>query len=100
MFILLVEVDVRPELLDEFRAAIQDNAARSVERDDGCLRFDVAVDTEARNRFVLLEVYTNEAAWQAHRQSAHFLDYKSVADRALVSRKIRRLEPVSGHLPK
>ena len=94
MFILLVEVEVRPELLDEFCAALQDNAATSVARDEGCLRFDVAVDTEARNRFVFYEVYTSEAAWQAHRQSPHFLDYKRVADRALVSREIRRLAPL------
>ena len=94
MFILLVQVEVRPELLPEFRAAIRDNAANSVAHDEGCLRFDVAAETEARNRFVFYEVYTSEAAWHAHRESPHFLAYKSVADRALVSRTMTRLEPL------
>jgi quinol monooxygenase YgiN len=94
MFAILVQVEVKPEFLDEFRGAIRDNAANSVAHDPGCLRFDVAAVAEARNRFVFYEVYTSEAAWQAHRESAHFLAYKTVADRALVSRTITRLDPL------
>src|SRR2546423_1604826 len=100
MFILLVQVEVKPELLGEFIPAIQDNAAKSVARDPGCIRFDVACVAAERTRFVFYEVYTSEAAWQAHRESPHFLSYKQVADRAFVSRMVTRLEAVAGHLPK
>ena len=56
------------------------------------------------NRFVFYEVYTSEAAWLAHRETAHFLDYKKVGDRALLSRELTRLQPLGdasdgGHLP-
>lgn len=94
MFMLLVQVEVKPELLAEFRAAIQDNAAKSVAHDEGCIRFDVSSLEEEPHKFVFYEVYRDEASWQAHRTSPHFLGYKSVADRALVSRGFTRLQPL------
>lgn len=104
MFILLVSVEIRPELLDEWRVAICENARLSVEREADCHRFEVSAVDGAGNRFVFYEVYTSEAAWQAHRQTAHFLAYKKVGDRALVSREITKLRPLTavqdaGHLP-
>jgi quinol monooxygenase YgiN len=94
MFVLLVQVEVRPELLEEFRAAVVENARRSVERDPGCLRFDVHAVEGQPTAFVYYEVYTGEAAWLAHRTSPHFLAYNAVAGRALVERRITRLQPL------
>jgi (4S)-4-hydroxy-5-phosphonooxypentane-2,3-dione isomerase len=94
MWILLVHAEVRPELLAEFREAIQDNAARSIAHDAGCLRFDVSEVDGSPTKFVFYEVYRDEASWQAHRMSPHFLAYKKVADRALVSRGLTRLQPL------
>ena len=94
MFALLVQVEVRAELRAEFLEAIRVNAARSVADEPGCLRFDVSEVEDAPNRFVFYEVYTSEDAWQTHRQSPHFLDYKKVGDRALASRALTRLKPL------
>ena len=94
MFILLVQVEVKPELLADFRVAVQDNAAKSVAHDEGCIRFDVSGVEGEPTRFVFYEVYRDEASWQAHRASPHFLAYKAVADRALVSRDLTRLQPL------
>jgi quinol monooxygenase YgiN len=94
MFVLLIEVDVRPDLLDEFAAAITDNARASVARDPGCLRFEVLQVVDAPTRWVFYEVYADEAAWVQHRASPHFLAYKAVADRALISRKATRMSPI------
>jgi autoinducer 2-degrading protein len=95
MFILLVQVEVRPELLDEWRRAIAENARLSVEREPDCHRFEVSAVAGTGNRFVFYEVYTSEAAWLAHRETAHFLAYKQVGDRALLSREITKLEPLT-----
>ena len=91
MFIVLVQVQVKAELLDEFKPAILQNAARSVERDPGCRRFDVLQQEDDPTKWVLYEVYDNEEAWVQHRGSAHFLDFKKVGDRALVSRDVTKL---------
>ncbi len=95
MFIVLVQVQVKPELLDEFTPAILNNAARSVERDPGCRRFDVLQREDDRTKWAFYEVYDNENAWVQHRNSAHFLEFKAVADRALISRDVTKLTGVN-----
>jgi quinol monooxygenase YgiN len=95
MFIVLVKVQVKPELLGEFTPAILNNAARSVERDPGCRRFDVLQQEDDPTKWVFYEVYDNEQAWVLHRSSAHFLAFKEVGDRALVSRDVTRLTGIN-----
>ena len=90
MFVLLVQVQVRLEMLEAFEAAIYENASRSVERDPGCLRFDVSQECDDPTRWTFYEVYTEEAAHAAHCRSAHFAAYTAVADRALVSKTVTR----------
>lgn len=96
MFIVLVRVEVRSEMLDEFTRAIGTNARESVLHDPGCLRFDVSQEIDAPNRWVFYEVYTDEASWERHRLSPHFVAYKAVADQALLSREATRLRPLPG----
>lgn len=94
MFMFLVQVDVRPDLLDAFERAIVENARQSVLRDPGCLRFEVSRVVGEPTRWVFYEVYTDEAAWRQHQRSAHFIAYKDLADRALRSRTAVPLSPV------
>ena len=95
MFIVLVQVEVKPELVGEFTPAILTNAARSVERDPGCVRFDVLQREDDPTKWAFYEVYENEHAWVQHRASAHFLSFKEVADRALISREVTRFTGVN-----
>jgi autoinducer 2-degrading protein len=95
MFIVLVRVQVRQELLGEFKPAILQNATRSVERDPGCFRFDVLQQEDDPTKWVFYEVYENEQAWVLHRSSAHFLEFKELADRALISRDVTKLTGIN-----
>ncbi len=75
MLILYVNVDVKPGRLPEFLAAIQDNAACAVRDEPGCFGFDVLQSTEYETKFVFYEVYRNQDALAAHRQTPHFKRY-------------------------
>ena len=90
MFVLVVEVQVRPEAREEFEAAILENATRSVERELGCLRFDVSQQIDDPTRWVFHEVYVDEAALAAHRETPHFAAYDTVAERVVVSKTLKR----------
>ena len=94
MFVLLVKVQVKPELIDEFRAAILENAELSVQRDPGCVRFDVLQQEDDPTRWYFYEVYEREQAWLDHRRSAHFLAFMEVGNRAIVSRDVTKLAGV------
>jgi (4S)-4-hydroxy-5-phosphonooxypentane-2,3-dione isomerase len=69
MVILHVTVQVKPEHVPEYLEAVRDDAEHSE------LRFDVIQDRDDANRFYHYEVYKDEAALEAHRQSPHFKLY-------------------------
>lgn len=70
MLILHIQVQVKAEYIEAFKAATSANAAASV-REPGIARFDVCQQNDDPTRFVLVEVYRNEAATTAHKETAH-----------------------------
>jgi (4S)-4-hydroxy-5-phosphonooxypentane-2,3-dione isomerase len=85
MVIMHVQVDVKLEYIDQFKEAIVNNATQS-RLEPGNLRFDVAQSVDDPTKFLLIEVYVDEAARQAHWNSDHFKAYREVASVAVASR--------------
>jgi autoinducer 2-degrading protein len=75
MEIILVEVNVKPERLNDFLDLIKFDAEHSEGDEPGCLRFDVLRDTEDEHKFFYYEVYKDAAARAAHRETPHFKRY-------------------------
>ena len=75
MDILLVEVSVKPERLADFLDLIKYDAEHSENDEPGCVRFDVLRDNDNPTRFFYYEVYKDEAARLAHRETPHFAKY-------------------------
>ena len=75
MIILHVTVQVKPEHLGEFIEVLRYDAEHSQSDEPGCLRFDVSQDCDDPKRLYYYEVYQDEAALTAHRESAHFKYY-------------------------
>ena len=80
MIALFVTLDVRPALRERLVAAITAQAAASLEREPGCLQFDVCIDTADPNRVLLYEVYEDEAVFDAHGRTPHFAAWRAAAD--------------------
>jgi len=76
---LFVTLDVRPALRERFLTAITAQGAASLEREPGCLQFDVCVDSSDPNRFLLYEVYEDEAAFGLHPTTPHFAAWREAA---------------------
>src|SRR4051812_10142153 len=85
MFSLVVQMEVRPGRREEFLAAIGANAEASVRDEPGCLRFDVSAVAEDENRFFLYELYTDAAAFDTHKASPHFAQWRTVAEQVLAA---------------
>jgi autoinducer 2-degrading protein len=75
MEIILVEVNVKPERLNDFLDLIKYDAEHSENDEPGCLRFDVLRDTEDAHKFFYYEVYKDAGARAAHRETPHFKRY-------------------------
>lgn len=84
MITLTVSLDVRPGHLEDFLAAITENATRSFTDEPGCLYFDVCQDVADELHFVFHEVYADEAAIDAHRRAPHFAVWRAAADEHVV----------------
>ena len=80
MYVVCVHVHVKSENRADFMRASLENAANTVQ-EPGNLRFDVLQQNDAPDRFMLYEVYRDEAAMQAHKETAHYAAWRdTVAD--------------------
>jgi quinol monooxygenase YgiN len=61
MQIVHVHVHVKPEYIEAFRAATLENARNSVQ-EPGVVRFDVIQQEDDPTRFILVEIYRDDAA--------------------------------------
>ena len=89
--VVLVEFLVKPSFIAQFRDLIAVNAKASLERELGCKRFDVLVESKEPRRFVLYEIYENEAAFDDHLVSSHYLSFADAVENQIEERSVRRL---------
>lgn len=72
MNVTLVEINIRPERVDEFLDVFRANHEGSI-KEPGNLRFDVLQDTEIPTKFFIYEAYQNDEAVLAHKKTPHYL---------------------------
>jgi (4S)-4-hydroxy-5-phosphonooxypentane-2,3-dione isomerase len=77
MLIVHVHVHVNSESVGAFIEATIENARNSV-REPGIARFDVVQQRDDPTRFVLVEVYRDEAATKAHKETAHYAKWREI----------------------
>ena len=75
MLIIHVHVHVKADSIAAFREASVENASHSV-REPGITRFDVIQQSDDPTRFVLVEIYRDQAANEAHKESAHYAKWR------------------------
>ncbi len=75
MLVVHVHVHVEPARVEDFLAATQVNARASL-AEPGVLRFDVIQDQADPAHVVLVEVYRDEEASAAHKQTAHYATWR------------------------
>lgn len=80
MIVRLITASVKPGREHDFESATVRNHEHSV-NEPGVLRFDVLRDTETPGVYYLYEVYRDEAATSAHKETDHYHRWRSdVAD--------------------
>ena len=80
MILTLVYVDVKPGFEEKFYAASIENHNNS-RKEAGNIRFDVLQSKDDPTQFILYEVFADEAAAVAHKETAHYKKWRDeVAD--------------------
>jgi len=71
MLVQVVHLEVQPDKLKNFLAEAGANVQAS-RREPGVIQFDLIQQVESPTRFMLYEVYQDEAALESHRHTPHF----------------------------
>ena len=96
MYVNAVDLDILPAERDNFLAAIKENGAASV-AEPGCKRFDILNLASDPNHFLLYEVYENEAALKAHRETDHFKKFAAAAAKMVAKRDPRAMTVIASN---
>ncbi|MFC0472063.1 putative quinol monooxygenase [Halalkalibacter kiskunsagensis] len=82
MHMVHVAIHVKEEFITPFKEAIKENASHSIQ-EEGVIAFDVLQDQEDNKRFTLVEIYKTPQDQKRHRETDHFLRFKSVIPQML-----------------
>ena len=75
MYVTIVHVKVKPGHIDDFIRATEKNHHLSI-KEPGNVRFDVLQKSEDPTGFALYEAYDNQASSAAHKDTAHYLEWR------------------------
>src|SRR5512141_1148257 len=91
-----VFVHVKPNRVDDFIEATRANSSASLD-EPGVVRFDVIEERDDPTRFVLVEVYRDEAAAAAHKETVHYKTWRDAVapmmDEPRTSKRYRDVAP-------
>ena len=90
MLVVHVHVHVKPDDVEAFLAETRRNAAASLQ-EPGVRRFDVLQDEGDEAHVLLTEVYVDQSAAAAHKETAHYARWRdAVAEMMAEPRTSRR----------
>lgn len=91
MFVVLVEFFVHSGFEQPFHEALKQQARNSVQLEEQCEVFDVCQSNDDATKFVLYEIYQDAGAFDAHLQTAHFLEFDALVANWTKSKSVQLL---------
>ena len=88
LYINAVDLDIVPAEIENFKKALMENGAASV-KEPGCREFNIHILASDPNHIFIYEIYDNEAALQARRQTDHFKKYAATTANMVAKRDAR-----------
>ena len=90
----LAELEIDPAQLDRYKAALKEEIATSIRVEPGVLKLYAVSVKDHPNQIRLFEMYKDQASYQAHLQTAHFRQYKSITQKMVRALTLIETEPI------
>ena len=90
----IAELEIDPEQLDAYRSLLSEEIEASLRLEPGVLMLHAVSLDEAPHQIRLLEVYADEAAYEVHLATPHFLNYKMSTAGMVRSLRLLPVTPV------
>ncbi|MGP6088971.1 putative quinol monooxygenase [Antarctobacter jejuensis] len=89
MFAVVVTFEIKPEGAGAFLDLVTQNAHASVRDEPGCHQFDVCADPARPGEVFLYELYDDQAAFEAHMTTTHFISFDADSAPFVLSKSVR-----------
>lgn len=73
----LSKLEIAPEKLELYKAALKEEIEASIRLETGVLTLYAVFEKRAPNKLTILEIYQNRQAYESHVKTPHFLKYKT-----------------------
>ena len=93
MLVTVVHLDIKPECVDAFKEISTYNHQNS-RKEDGNIRFDVLQNNTDPTKFVLYEVFKDQAAMDFHKGTEHYFKWRDA-----VAEMMSAPRTAAGHSP-
>ena len=90
----IAELEIDPAQLDSYRSLLAEEIEASVRLEPGVLMLHAVPLDEAPEKIRLLELYADEAAYQAHLATPHFQKYKTLTASMVRSLRLLPVTPI------
>ena len=90
----IAELEIDPAQLESYKAVVKEEMEISVRVEPGVLAIYAVAEKGKPTMIRFFEMYADEAAYNAHRESPHFRKYVEATKDMIVSRKLIENDPV------
>lgn len=95
MLIVAVTFVLHEQHRDAFLEAVLHNAKVSLEKEAGCLVFDVCANEDGSEIFLYEQYVDNHSFDEVHLNAKHFLDFNAVTSAWVADKKVSRYQMAS-----
>ncbi|XKE44724.1 antibiotic biosynthesis monooxygenase [Halomonas organivorans] len=99
MYCIIVQTRLKPGTRERFLEAMLPNAEASVRDEPGCHAFDVIEDRDTPDLFHLYEIYTDQQALAAHKETPHYQASRAVVNELIAEQQVIRADVLATNPP-
>ena len=93
-FVLMVELEIDPPQLESFKTAVTELIEVSLRVEPGAIAVYAVAVKDAPTQLRFLEIYADEKAFQAHRETPHVKRFADTTKEMIKSRKRIETDPI------
>ncbi|SEA68449.1 Quinol monooxygenase YgiN [Chitinophaga terrae (ex Kim and Jung 2007)] len=88
MMVRISEIEINPQRLEEYKAILKREAEASVRLEPGVIAIFPMFQRDNPAQVRILEIYSDQQAYQSHLKTEHFLKYKTATLHMVKSLKL------------
>lgn len=94
LVIRISEIEIYPELLNEYKAILKEEAEASVRIESGVISIFPMYQKEDCTQIRILEIYADKESYQEHLKTPHFQKYKTTTFHMVKSLKLTEMNTI------